>query len=71
MTDRDACVDDEIRVFRDGDAWCAVRRDGFTNIQECHCGFDATPDGAVRALLKDESTVTLPPMHLYSTKGTP
>ena len=52
---RDACVGDEIRVYRDGDAWCAVRRDGFTNIQECNAGFHATPDGAVRALLKEET----------------
>ncbi len=33
------------RVFRDGDAWCAVHP-GFVNLQESPAGFGATPDEA-------------------------
>lgn len=52
--DRDACEPDEIRVFKDGNAWCAVRREGFTNIQECTAGFGDTPHEAVKKLLTEE-----------------
>jgi hypothetical protein len=37
------------RVFRDGDAWCAVGPD-FTNLQESPAGFGPTPEDARKAL---------------------
>ena len=37
------------RVFRDGDAWCAVRAD-FTNLQESPAGFGDAPETARAAL---------------------
>lgn len=37
----------ELKVFQDGNAWYAVRRDGFTNIQECDAAFAATPEEAI------------------------
>lgn len=46
------------RVFRDGDAWCAVRSN-FINLQESAAGFGSTPREAVSYLedkLKTEPT---------------
>lgn len=40
-------------VFKDGNAFCAVR-EGFTNIQESTVGFGDTPDAAIRNLLAAE-----------------
>jgi hypothetical protein len=40
----------DIRVFKDGNAWCAVYESTFENIQESPCGFAATPREAVFAL---------------------
>lgn len=39
----------DARVFRDGNAWCAVRAD-FINLQESDAGFGATPELARAAL---------------------
>ena len=39
-----------IRVFRDGEAWCAVGP-GFVNIQESACGFGSTPGIALIELI--------------------
>ena len=41
------------RVFRDGNAWCAVGPD-FVNLQESPAGFGDTPDAARAALVKFE-----------------
>ena len=40
----------DTRVFRDGDAWCAVRSD-FIDLQTSPAGFGASPDAARSALL--------------------
>ena len=40
-------------VFKDGNAFCAVR-EGFINIQESTVGFGDTPDAAIRDLLAAE-----------------
>jgi hypothetical protein len=37
----------ELSVFKDGNMWCAVKRDGFTNIQECVAAFGETPEKAI------------------------
>ena len=37
----------ELEVYRDGNAWCAVRREGFTDIQECDASFAASPAEAI------------------------
>lgn len=41
-----------IRVYPDGNQWCAVLAD-FENVQESPAGFHATPDGAIEALRED------------------
>lgn len=46
---------DEIRLYMDGNAWCAVRAEGFTDIQECPAGFGSTPTEAVTDLLRAET----------------
>ena len=46
-----------IAVIQDGTAWCAYRKDGFTNIQECAAGFSYTSRlEAVKDLLKQEQS---------------
>jgi hypothetical protein len=45
---------EDIIVALDGNAWSAHRVHGFTNIQECICGFGDTPVDAVASLLKKE-----------------
>jgi len=42
------------RVFRDGDAWCAVEAD-FVNLQESRAGFGASPEEARSALANDKT----------------
>ena len=37
----------ELAVYQDGNAWCAVKRDGFTNIQECDAAFADTRQEAI------------------------
>jgi hypothetical protein len=49
----------EIRVFRDGNAWCAVGA-GFTNIQESDAGFGDTPQAAVDDLKRPNSKISGP-----------
>lgn len=39
-----------MRVYRDGDQWCAVR-DDFVNLQESPAGFGEEPQGAIDELL--------------------
>ncbi len=36
-----------IKTFMDGDMWCAVYSEGFTNIQECNAGFAYTEQEAI------------------------
>ena len=38
----------------DGDKWCAVYAEGFTNIQECPAGFGSTPELALSNLISQE-----------------
>jgi len=51
----DECRPEEIRVYKDGDSWCAVRREGFINIQECAAGFGEGPAEAVTELIGAEN----------------
>jgi len=46
------CQTDGVRIFRDGDQWCAVYPD-FVNLQESLAGFGDTPAAARKALLRD------------------
>ncbi len=39
-----------IDVFVDGDQWCAIDKDNFTNVQESPAGFGSTPKEAVACL---------------------
>ena len=43
--------DQEIRLFRDGDQWCALRGE---NLQEGVSGFGLTPEAALMELLGQE-----------------
>lgn len=43
-----------VRVYMDGDKWCAVYGPTFTNIQECPAGFGDTETEALAALVKDQ-----------------
>lgn len=43
-----------ILIEMDGNAWCAVRKDTFVDIQESLCGFGTTPDSALSNLLASE-----------------
>jgi hypothetical protein len=45
-----------LRVFKDGDSWCAVIGKSFTNIEASMSGWGATPEEAVKNLLKQEVT---------------
>lgn len=38
---------EELLIYKDGDSWCAVKREGFTNIQECHAVFSDSPAKAI------------------------
>lgn len=44
----------DVRFFKDGDAWCAVRKD-FTNLQESVAGFGPGRTDALIDLLKNEA----------------
>lgn len=52
-------LNSEIKIFKDGSDWCAVRPDFFINIQESNAGFGDTPQAALADLLKTE-VVCLP-----------
>ena len=40
----------KIKTFMDGDMWCAVYEEGFTNIQECNAGYAETEQNAISVL---------------------
>ncbi len=42
-------MDEEVRIYLDGDKWCAVRSD-FINLQESLAGFGDTPSEARKEL---------------------
>jgi len=43
-----------IKIFLDGDQYCAVREATFINLQESDAGFGSSPEDAVRYLLEEE-----------------
>lgn len=53
MNDREEDLEDRIRVYPDGDKWCATRP-GFTNQQECPVGFGDTEQDAIADLIRQE-----------------
>ena len=53
MTDKNEF---KIRCFKDGDSWCAVLDEGFTDIQKCSCGFGDTPFEAIKELYAEPET---------------
>ena len=61
--------DGEIRLYKDGNKWCAVRSEGFTNIQECHAGFSTFPAEAVVKLIATEQEARVKACHVCKGKG--
>jgi hypothetical protein len=47
----------EVRFFRDGDMWCAIRP-GFENLQESHAGFGKTQTLANADLITNEAATS-------------
>lgn len=43
-----------LQLTRDGDKWCVVRKEGFTNIQECNAGFGDDVVTAISQLYVEE-----------------
>lgn len=50
------CVVAAYRIFKDGDAWCAVNKD-FTNLHDSKVGFGHTPLVALGELIVEEGEV--------------
>lgn len=46
-----------VTLFRDGNAWCAVRAN-FVNLQESHAGFGDTRKEALADLVRQETVAT-------------
>lgn len=47
----------ELSVFKDGDMFCAVMREGFTNIHECDAAFGETPEKAIDQFYMDQKQI--------------
>ena len=51
----DSKVENDIRITKDGDMFCAVYQPTFVNLQESPVGFGKTEQEALRSLILDQA----------------
>jgi hypothetical protein len=60
----------DVKLYKDGDKWCAVYKPTFINIQESPVGFGETENEALLNLIRDQAKHLRKDAELWTEKNT-